>query len=204
MVQGWLTGWQVLHHGSVTFGPTGGNTSPALRRNLSRLLAVMGAGDLDTRAGRDAILARLLRRELEGSPVRLAVPNASRAWRQRQAYAGAHAAGSRYLPAGEFAWVCGPMPNPGQRQWLPWLANELLLQPEAEIVGAHGWYALRSRGEDQPPVLTPEQAANARSVGPPAPLLMSRLPPRRRTLRQILSALRHDWRHRNVRLPAGW
>src|SRR5437762_13232793 len=73
----WLSGWRVHHYGSRTFGPLGGNTTPALRRNLSRLLALMDAADLDR--GRDPlrIIERLRDRIMRKLQPRLLAPGAA-------------------------------------------------------------------------------------------------------------------------------
>ncbi len=201
---GWLGGWDVFHHGGQTFGPLGGNTSPVLRRNLSRLLAVLGARDLDSGGDRLSIVARLRERELAHAAARLLVPGAPRAWLERQGYSGARRASRR--PAPGAAYVCGSEETRDRRQWLPWLANELLLQPGARIVGAHGWYAVRDpEGEGAPGPETLDRLVwEARAVGPLPPALPPVRPSHRPTPWQRLAELRHDWRHRRTRLPAGW
>jgi hypothetical protein len=203
---GWLSGWSVLHHGAQTFGPEGGNTTPVMRRNLSRLLEALDARDLDRGNNRQRIVDRLLRRERDRAPARLLVPEGDGRWLERQGYSGARAWNRREPPPEGASWVCGPMPNRERRQWLPWLANELLLQPAARIVGAHGWYALRERGDSQPPDAAALDALiwEARAEGPlPQPLM----PPARPAgpgLRGYLGQLRHDLRHRRSSLPLEW
>jgi len=201
-----LPGWRVFHHGGRTFGEVGGNTSQAMRRNLSRLLGVLGARDLDAGGNRRHIVRKLSARQLNRAPARLAVPRARTEWLRQQGYGAAKAVCSaRRLPAGA-AWVWGAAESRDRRQWLPWLANELLLQPDAEIVGAHGWYALRGgSGSRLPGAADLDRLVwSARAVGPPPPVLpMPRLL-RRPNLRAHAAALRHDWRHRGARLPADW
>jgi GT2 family glycosyltransferase len=198
-----LTGWDVFHYGSVTFGPEAGNVTPALRRNFSRLLQVMDASDLDTREHPEPILRRLYARELSRIPARLDIselPDSAR-WRERQGYANARAA-----DASGAAYVLGTPTSRERCQWLPWLANELLLQPEALVVGGEGWYAVRSRGDLQghSPAERERLLARARSIGPPPPPLMPLLPVKRPTLRQRISALLHSWRQRDRQLPKEW
>jgi glycosyltransferase involved in cell wall biosynthesis len=181
---GYLTGWTVFHHGSVTFGATGGNTAAAMRRNLSRLLAVLDAADLDERPDPDPIISELCRRQRGLAPSRLAV--SSGVDLGVQGYANAGSDGARVeLTAG-----------PGAVQWVPWLANELLLQPDAAAVGADGIYAVRDEAAFD--------AAKARAVGPPPPPLMPPMPMERTGLRERLAAALHNWRHRKAELPPEW
>ena len=188
---GLLTGWDVHHFGSVTFGPEAGNVTPALRRNFSRLLKVLDAADLDTRDSPERIFPRLYVREASQAPAVLqagSLPDDPR-WRRRQGF------GNVVLgPRPATAQVVGDQATWEQCQWLPWLANELLLQPDAAVVGGRGWYAAR----------TPGDLAEARSVGPAPQELMPVLPVKRPTLRQQLSALLHSWRQRERQLPEEW
>jgi hypothetical protein len=190
----WLTGWKLHHHGSATFGPLGATVTPAMRRNLSRLLTALDAEDLDGLKDADRIIGVLREREMERAPQRLAVGGLSPGELLRQGYANT---GSRDPESRAAATVIRPAGEPG-RQWLPWLANELLLQPEAAAVGADGWYAVRDAGDPRTAV------RSARSVGPPAPPLMPFLNQDRRTLRRRISAWLHDLRHRRKRLPKEW
>lgn len=198
---GWLTGWDVFHHGSVTFGPLSGNVSPALRRNLGRLLLALDSGDLDGPGSPSRILHRLLQRELSRAPLRL---DASQ-WRGRdwvrQGYANARAPHSDEMPAAARIFTLESAGPPEASQWLPWLANELLLQPEASAVGGHGWYAVRGPAGLE---VARNVSAAARSVGPPPPALMSPIAEKRPTLRQRIIALLHDWRRRGAELPPEW
>lgn len=196
----WLTGWDVFHHGSVTFGPLGGNVIPAMRRNLSRLLAALDAKDLDTRAGPDRIVERLTRREQERAPLRLVLSEPWPGW-ERQGYVNARRAPLEPA-ARDGAALVVRHGGAADRQWLPWLENELLLQPDTPIVGGDGWYAVRPVSGAYPAAeaLIPR----ARSVSPPPPALMPVLPPKRPTLRQRISAFLHTWRNRGNRLPEGW
>jgi hypothetical protein len=192
----WLTGWDVYHHGSVTFGPLGGNVTPALRRNLSRLLAALDSEDLD-RGAPEQVMDRLRGRERDRAPVRLVVPERV----DRHGYVNARPSSPGEAVAAEAARV---VTRGGDRdhQWLPWLANELLLQPDAEAVGADGWYAIRPRHgdySDLDPLLP-----TTRAVGPPPPPLMPELEAKRPTFRQRISALLHTWRARRNRLPDQW
>ena len=196
-----LTGWDVHHYGSVTFGPEAGNVSPALRRNLSRLLGVLDAADLDGPATPEHIIQCLKERELARVPIRLGLPvSTDKKWLERQGYP---AAGCSADPE---ARVVPHQGSDADKQWLPWLANELLLQPEAPVVGGDGWWAVRrtagyerlSEAEQQ------EVLRAARAVGPPAPPLMPPIPPKRPTLRQRVSAVVHSWRQRHRSLPEGW
>lgn len=198
---GLLTGWDVHHYGSVTFGPVAGNVSPALRRNLSRLLAVLEAADLDGPAPPEQIIQRLKERELARVPVRLGVPSlATEKGLERQGYAGARRG------ANPEAVVTTDRDWDAERQWLPWLANELLLQPGAPVVGGEGWWAVRGTAEVERLSELEQQmlVRSARAVGPPAPLLMPPISPKRPTLRQRLAAVLHTWRQRRRSLPEGW
>lgn len=199
-----LTGWDVHHYGSVTFGPEAGNVSPALRRNLSRLLRVMEAVDLDGSQSPDQIIGRLKERELARAATRVGVPAtfADQRWLVRQGYAGAQAVKGE----GEALIVPGSSASGKERQWLPWLANELLLQPDAPVVGGDGWWAVRPEvrfGE----LAEPERRAllaGAQSLGPAAPRLMPAIAPKRPTWRQRISAVVHSWRQRKRELLEGW
>lgn len=203
----WLTGWDVFHHGSVTFGPESGNVTPALRRNLSRLLAALSAEDLDV--PRDApyrILERLRERERARAPFMLNLANGTPAVLARQGYANVCAVDQAAAVAAGTAVAIVSQPL-ASHQWLPWLANELLLQPGAGSVGSPGCWALRASvmlpwpvGEDRIAAL----CAQARAVGPPAPVLMPPLSELRPTPKQRLVAWLHDLRRRRVRLPEGW
>lgn len=193
----WLTGWDVLHHGSVTFGPLGGNVTPALRRNLSRLLDALQSSDLDSAGSPSRIMDLLTRRERERAPLRLALEETWPAW-ERQGYTNARPGTASVKSAARVVRKGGDI----QHQWLPWLANELLLQPEAPAVGAEGWYALRPDALANTP--EPDLLAQARVVGPPAPELMPVIPAKRPTFRQQISAALHTWRSRKRQLPDGW
>jgi hypothetical protein len=208
----WLTGWDVLHHGSVTFGPAAGNVTPALRRNLSRLLKAMDAEDLDGSASPERIMNTLRARELARAPCRLgllqrSVPGGAHLL-ARQGYANAQATRGDG-PGTVGAWVPG-LPAEPDSQYLPWLANELLLQPEAVIVGTDECFALRLGEREYPDPdqweeygLEPHRRAK-RSVGPPPPRLMPALERKRPTVRQRLSAALHAWRQRSAALPEEW
>lgn len=200
-----LTGWDVHHYGSVTFGPEAGNVSPALRRNLSRLLRVMEAVDLEGLQSPEEIIRRLKARELAGAATRIGVLAAwdDRKWLERQGYAGA-----RVASGGDAATlvVTGGTASGQERQWLPWLANELLLQPEVPAVGGEGWWAVRPEvrfgglSEAKQRMLL----ESARAVGSAAPVLMPAMAPKRPTWRQRISAVVHSWRQRGRELPEGW
>ncbi len=203
LAHAWLTRWDVLHHGSVTFGPLGGNVTPALRRNLSRLLEAMAAQELDGPGSPAAVLDRLRARERNAATPRLlAPPNVSFNWR-RHGYQNV-----RIAPKAEAAsetarvWTNAPE-RVEERQWLPWLANELLLQPDASTVGSDGWYALRPQNPGVQEDLA-KRINSARSVGPPAPPLLPPIPEKRATLRDRLLAWRHTWRNRRANLPEEW
>jgi GT2 family glycosyltransferase len=188
----WLTGWDVFHHGSETFGPLGGNVAPALRRNLSRLLEEMNASDLDTHDSPARIMNRLILREKQKAPARLQLmwsPDAR--WLQRQGYVNAAPLGTATAPT--VTEGAG-----GERfQWLPWLANELLLQPEVQVVGKAGWYASRSGDVNAGPL-------TAKAIGPEPSPLMAPVRHKTPTLRQRLSAVLHAWRNRRASLPGEW
>jgi GT2 family glycosyltransferase len=235
---GWITGWDVFHHGSVTFGPLAGNVAPALRRNLSRLLLAMDARDLDRGGSPEGIMRRLVRRELERAPWRLALATApsESAWLERQGYANArpvrqnrqlselqrvyaregmsgrflglhrHLAGEGELFPEGVPQVFGVSAAAAARQWLPWLENELLLRPDARVVGRDGWYAVRP-DEDTSRFDLREVAEclpSVRQAGPAPPVLMPPLAHKRATLRQRLTSALHAWRHSRVSLPEGW
>ncbi|HTE18627.1 MAG TPA: hypothetical protein VK689_09650, partial [Armatimonadota bacterium] len=183
--------------------PLCGTVTPALRRNLSRLLTAMDATDLDDpRARPERIMARLTRRERENAPQRLAAPQFSERELLRQGYVNARRLGpdvrSTTAPA-----VIGHRISRNERQWVPWLANELLLQPEAEAVGTDGWYAVRT-GRGSIAATMEALSRGRRAVGPPPPPMMPPLRPKRPTLRQRVGALLHDWRQRGRDLPAEW
>jgi hypothetical protein len=198
---GLLTGWDVHHYGSVTFGPEAGNVSPALRRNLSRLLGALDAAELDGPAPPEQIIQRLKERELARIPVRLGLSSSpGEKWLERQGYPAA-----RVGPGTEATLF----PGHGfcaERQWLPWLANELLLQPHAPVVGGEDGRAVRPGAgiEQLSEAKQQELLQSARAVGPPAPRLMPPVRPKRATLRQRLAAVVHAWRQRNRSLPEGW
>lgn len=199
----WLTGWEVFHHGSVTFGPEAGNVTPALRRNLSRLLRVVGAEDLDTADPPARIIERLYAREQAAAPARLLYAGLEPGLWERHGYVNAKASAPADSGA---AWVTGDPETAAAAQWLPWLANELLLQPAARIVGTQGWWAVRDRA-DLATLESEKKTARtlgARAIGPPPPRMMPPLAPRRATLRQRLSALVHTFRQRGKTLPEGW
>ncbi len=217
----WLTGWDVFHHGSVTFGSEAGNVSPALRRNLSRLLRELGAADLDRGWNPDRPLQRLYEREMRRSPVSLALlpvgisTTLAKMLASEQGFAGARClTHSEALPPGA---ACVPMTayTPRDCQWAPWLAN-LLLRTEAPVVGAQGCIAIRGDGAGQLHAawshadrtaidrLLAQGQTTAEAPGPPAPPRMPPVREKRPTLRQRLSALRHTWRHRAEVLPDEW
>ena len=203
---GRLTGWNVFHHGSATFAETGGTTTPAIRRNFSRLLKLLDASDLDRGNDFNRILKRLQERELTRAPRRLVAPGASAEWLARQGYAAAHRDTAR-LPDTELpAWIWGDDKSREQRQWLPWLANELLLQPDAKIVGQDGWYAVRTAPNESIPTLSDlcDFGYKARAIGPPPSPLMPAEKELRPNLRQRLAAFINDWRHRHTKLPPEW
>ena len=159
-------------------------------------------------------MLRLRERELERAAVRLALPT----WLhdggavpdvEAQGYGGARVVSPEDPPPVDAAWVLFPPSGPAGHQWLPWLANELLLQPGADVVGADGWYAARSYSGKalRPPQLRAhleERARHARAVGPPPPRCMSPLVRKSASLRERTVALLNDWRHRKVRLPKEW
>jgi hypothetical protein len=192
---GYLTGWSVLHHGSVTFGDTGANTTPAMRRNLSRLLATLGDEDLDVGAELHPVAESLCRRHIAKAPWLLAVGDEWAASLGAQGFANAKLASTGVQPH-NVARVLVQGGDPNARQWLPWLANELMLQPDAQVVGADGIYAAR-----------PGAAANlaeAVAIGPPPPPLLPPPPSERTSIRQRLGAYLHDWRHRKTQFPEEW
>jgi len=200
----WLTGWDVLHHGSVTFGPAAGNVTPALRRNLSRLLKATGSEDLDTAESPERIVRRLVRREQERAPARLQVsPNGSAQWFEQQGYVNARTAkpGMADVPL-----VVGSIDSSARAQWLPWLANELILQPNSPVVGADGWWAARDPETGNGVRVSDPRAwsPDAATVGPAAPVLMPPLAQKRPSLRQRLSSATHAWRARGRDLPDEW
>ena len=200
---GWLTGWDVHHHGSVTFGPLHGTSTPALRRNLSRLLRALDAPDLDhARASPARIMAQLTRRERESAPLRLALSTFSERELSRQGYVNARRVGPDVRLTDAPA-VLGQGLTQNRRQWLPWLANQLLLQPEAEAIGAEGWYVVRG-GRNTIAATVEVLSRCVPAVGPPPPPLMPPLHPKRATLRERLYALLHEWRNRDRILPEGW
>jgi len=193
---GYLAGWSVLHHGSVTFGPTGANTTAAMRRNLSRLLTELGDRDLDVGSEMQAIADAVCRRHIQHAPLLLALDQRWEAYLPQQGYAGARVCEGAALPQGA-ARVVVTGADLGARQWLPWLANELMLQPDVGVVGANGVFAIR-----EPEAL--QQLHAAKAVGPPAPPVVPSPPEERATFRQRLGAYLHDWRHRKARLPEEW
>jgi GT2 family glycosyltransferase len=198
---GWLTGWEVFHHESITFGPLSGNVTPALRRNLRRLLGELNSGDLDRPVSPYVIMRQLTERELRRAPVHLDAAQGQGPDWARQGYANAKAR----LPSDPQPPARVVISEDGQSrpaaQWLPWLANELLLQPDAAVVGAHGCYAVR---ESAPAELAMAPQIAAQSVGPPPPPLMPALAEKRPTLVQRVAAALHDWRRRDVELPPEW
>lgn len=200
-----LTGWNVFHYGSATFAATGGNTTPALRRNLSRLLAILDAADLDREGSPERILERLYQRERERAPARLGLTDlpGGMEWLRRQGYVGARPVEAERM---DIPRVVGDVRTAESRQWLPWLANELLLQPEAPVVGADGWYAVRAVHDYLSATREVQEALlrEARAVGPPPPPCMAPLPPKRPGFRHRLLAAVHTWRSRRIRLPEGW
>lgn len=205
----WITGWDVLHHGSKTFGPLAGNTSAAMRRNLSRLLEVMGAADLDR--GNDAyqVLNRLRQRERRNAPLRLRVSPDWKRYLPQQGYVNARVLDfTEKVGEDGTAWVLATegAGRLGERQWIPWLANELLLQPEARFVGTDGFYAIRyGKGKNQYDLgVKPEHLSQAKAVGPPPPPIMPLISEKRPTLRQRVVHLLHNWRSREVNLPQEW
>lgn len=200
-----VTGWDVFHHGSATFGPLGATTTSAMRRNLSRLLRLLDAGDLDRGRDQRRILRHLCRRELARSAGRLLIAGEDAPWIGRQGYAGLRNVRPGEVDRPGSVWVSGTRQTRERRQWIPWLANELRLQPDARIVGGHGWYAVRSASGAAP---TPEELDGlvwqARAVGPLPPPLMSTEAELRPNWRQRLAAMRNDFRHLRTRLPAEW
>lgn len=232
-----LTGWDIFHHGSVTFGSEAATITPALRRNFSRLLVALGSGDLDGPGSVDRLLSRLREREYEKAPLRLALLEApgGKKWLERQGYENARPLAPhprlnelrRAAKEGLSGTVLGLYrtlaEEPGlfpvdtlvvfgrpetaeRRQWLPWLANEARLRPDAPVVGGDGWYAVRPRpGTALPdPPRVAEALKTLRVAGPAAPTLMPALAPPRPTLRQWLRALYYAWRHRHTHLPEKW
>ncbi len=205
----WLTGWDVLHHGSKTFGPLSANTTAAMRRNLSRLLEAMDAADLDGGGSPELILERLRRQERRQAPLRLRVSPDWKRYLPRQGYINARVLDFTEKVGQEgTAWVLafnGPQ-SLAERQWIPWLANELMLQPDARFVGGDGFYAIRyGKGRDPYDLgVKPEHLAQACAVGPKPPRVMPALAPKRATLRERVAQVLHDWRRREVALPKEW
>ncbi|MGV3721200.1 MAG: hypothetical protein ACO1SX_09850, partial [Actinomycetota bacterium] len=172
--------------------------SCGLYGNVLRILVPFVASDedLDRGSERHPVAEALCRRHLERAPRLLAVEHHWEAALPSQGFANAKAAaGEGALP--DCARVIVRGAEPKARQWLPWLANELLLQPDASAVGADGVYALR-------PGATNADLDAAIAVGPPAPPMMPAPPPERASFRQRLGAYLHDWRHRKTQLPGEW
>jgi hypothetical protein len=190
----WVTGWDVHHYGSATFGPEAGNVTPALRRNLSRMLRLLGADDLDQLGSPRRIVHALNRREEERAPCLLEAPFASKREVAEQGCAFV-AARCRWEKCGHARVRRGSPADSAGLQWAPWLLNELALQPSAGAVGRPGLCAVRpGPAADLPP----------RAVGPPPPPVMPRLRPGRPGIRACLAAWRHAWRHRGRVLPEEW
>ncbi len=208
---GWLTGWNVFHHGSATFGPLGGTVPPALRRNLSRLLKLMDAADLDRPGDPALILQRMRERERLRAPWLLNTGEQSSEWLRRQGFSNARPFRKEAPAGGEPALLLFESATRDECQWLPWLANELLLQPAAQVVGARGWMAVRQSAvvplnyrEGNMPEMREELAPLAKAVGPPPPRLMPALAHPRPSLIQRLMARFSEWRAKEKDLPEGW
>lgn len=186
---GWLNGWDVLHHGSATFGPEGGNTTPAMRRNLIRLLQILGHGDLD-RPGVSAsrLVAQVYERERASAPARLEwIGPQFDVVAQGYVNVATHANPSAKLPR----LTVDGAPN---RQWAPWAANLLERDPEC---AAFKWDQVQMECGETGIALAPP-------AGPAPTELLPPVPEKRPTLRQQISARLHDWRNRRNRLPDGW
>lgn len=189
-----LPGWKLFHHGSATFGPTGATATPAMRRNLLRLLEICGAQHLDRPIPMQQIVDELINSERGRVSPLLSVPDA---WSgeavRRQGMPGVVRRSAGDAAA---ARVEGDAARLDERQWLPWLANELLLQPGAASVGGDGFAAVRCG--------SPAQAAAAVAVGPPAPPLVAPPVQRPASLRERVVAWIHDLRQRGRTLPPEW
>ncbi len=195
----WLSGWDVLHLGSRTFGPMGGNVSPALRRNLSRLLAVCNAADLDhPRRSPDRILDELRKRALSGVTPRFTIPGLDDSLREEFGVAGAAA---EPRPGAWRVWCEEGDPRNWTRQWLPWLENERVRDPNLQVVGGKRCFAFaESFTDDQA-----RSAAAALTATPrEPPVRLPAISAKRPTPRQRLAAILNDWRRRGTVLPEGW
>ncbi len=198
----WLTGWDVHHFGSATFGPLGGNVTPALRRNLSRLLAALDASALDhPHHSPDRILDALRTQERQRAPARLECVDIYLDGPVRETYVNVKVLPTNSVEPSTLPRVLQSAESRDD-QWLPWLANELLLQPDAAVVGELGCFAVRV-GRMDPDLLLPLIEASRR-VGPPPPPLLPPIPGKRPTLRQKVAAWLHDRRNKAKPLPDEW
>lgn len=185
---GLLPGWRIFHHGSATFGSTGATARAAMRRNLRRLLELCGESGLDDGAPLQAIVDRLLERQRQAAPQTLRVAAGWNAEQiELQGMPGVKPGGAPGIPE-----VNGLPENMHGRQWLPWLANELLLQPDAPAVAGEACSVRRTAGEAAP------------GIGPPAPKLLPRPRERKTSLKERLAAWLHECRHRSTVLPPEW
>ena len=216
LLNAWLTGWHVHHHGSATFGPLYGNTEPALRRNLSRLLALMDASDLDGPGSPAAVLDRLRRRERAAAPARAQVLLLDASGRPAAAISGPEideqgCVNLRGITRPQeidpdLPLLLGPRTALHRKQWAPWLLNELALAPGADAIAGEEWLAVR---RPAPSACASDAGRTALRVSAAAPTLrpppvMPRLCPRPPTPRQRLAAWLHARRGRWARLPEGW